>query len=178
MKKIMFLALSALLLAACEGPMGPPGPAGLPGAAGHDGHDGQDGRDGQNGKDGEGTHWIREEFVVQPGDWVLNGGVNDMESFYSCTFKWNELTQHIYENGAVVAYIENGAPDGPSLKNGMPYVWHRGKVIDGQTYEWTETYDFDFRPEWITFYCTYSDFETGELPDRTRTFHVVLLYDN
>jgi hypothetical protein len=178
MKKLILLALSALAMAACEGPMGPPGPQGLPGENGQNGRDGQDGRNGQDGRDGQGTHWIREKFTVNPGDWRLEGGANQLNSYFQCDFRWLDMTQQVYETSSVVAYIETGTSDGNKIKNGMPYVWHRGATVDGTEELWTETYDFDFVPGWISFYLTYSDFYTGNnRPTEPIVFHVVVIWD-
>jgi hypothetical protein len=178
MKKLILIIVAALAFAACEGPMGPPGPQGLPGAPGQNGHDGEDGRDGQNGRDGQGTHWIREKFTVNPGDWVLKGGADQLNSYYAADFRWLSMTQEVYQNASVVAYIETEMVGGNRVKNGMPYVWHRGTVIDGKDYMWTETYDFDFVPGWMTFYLTFSDFYTKDnRPTEPVTFHVVVIWD-
>ncbi len=172
-----------MMLAACEGPegpMGPAGPQGAPGQNGQNGADGRDGDDGRNGLDGSGTHWFKTDpITIRPRDWSVDGGVGNLNSFYYYKVRVPELTRHIYENGSVIAYVENLE----GKKNGMPFVFHRGTVLDnGQEYTWTETYDFDFSADswtgWITFYLTYSDFNTNIDPDEDKTFYVVAFWEN
>jgi hypothetical protein len=174
MKKLLFILASTLILAACEGPMGPPGPQGLPGAPGQNGQDGRDGQNGYNGKDGEGTNWTRRKITINPDSWtVMNGNPGDLNTFFFASVPWNELTQYIYDNGSVVAYIENY--DG--VKNGMPFVLHRGEKDDnGNDILWTETYDFDFSPGELGFYLTYSDFSTRIRPDKPVDFYIIMFW--
>jgi hypothetical protein len=180
MKKRILIIVAALAFAACEGPMGPPGPQGLPGAAGHDGHDGEDGRDGQNGRDGQGTYWTREPFTIYPDEWkVAEGKPGDLNTYFRQTFKWNKLTDAVCQNGLVMAYIETVDQNGLRQNIGMPFVLHRGDVDEktGKDILWTETFDFDFRPEFITFNLTYSDFNTTIRPEGPVTFHVLILQE-
>jgi hypothetical protein len=175
MKNLFIIALSALIFAACEGPMGPPGPQGLPGAPGQNGQDGRNGQNGTNGRDGDGTNWIRTTVTINPGDWqVMNGAPGDLGTYFFATVRWNELTKWVYDTGSVVAYIENIE----GVKNGMPFVWHRGiKADDGITdITWTETYDFDFAPGELGFYLTYSDFSTRIRPDKPIVFYILAVW--
>ncbi len=180
MKKLIFLfAAATLALTSCEGPMGPPGPQGMPGQNGQDGQDGRDGQNGQNGRDGEGTNWFKTNpITIRTRDWQLDGNAGDLNSYYYCKVRVPQLTQHIYNTGSVVAYIEN--LDGK--KNGMPFVYHRGDVgKNGEDILWTETYDFDFYVEdstggWVTFYLTYSDFNTQVNPEEDKTFYIVAFW--
>ena len=161
------------MLTACEGPEGPMGPAGPQGIPGQNGRNGQDGKDG---RDGSGTKWFSIPITVQSSEWGLtNGNAEDLNSYWFAAKPLPELTKHIYDNGSVIAYIEN--IDG--IKNGMPFVWHKGEVQNGKLFLWTETYDYDFTVGStggeIGFYVTYSDFSTNIRPE-TKTFHVVLLW--
>lgn len=171
----MFIAATALILAACEGPMGPIGPMGPQGAPGQNGYNGQDGRDGRDGHDGEGTKWFRQKFTVYPEEWgVDNGAPGQLNTFFFALKELPELTREVYDNGSVIAYIENAE----GIKNGMPFVWPRGEVTDGgkNDYLWTEIYDFDFAVGEVGFYLRYSDFETGVRPLDPITFYVVLIW--
>ncbi len=83
----------------------------------------------------------------------------------------DRLTQYVYNYGSGIAYIQtdNG------VKNGMPFVLHKGEASADREFLWTQTYDFDFTPGEIGFYVTYSDFSTAIRPG-AETFHVVLFW--
>ena len=176
MKKIIILfAAATLALSSCEGPMGPPGPPGVPGQNGQDGQDGRDGRDGQRGEDGAGLHWFKSNpIVINSNQWELtNGAPGELNSFYSVRVRSTWLTREIFDNATIVAYVENGE----GKKHAMPFVWHRGDFDDnGNKIEWTETFEFEFEQEWMTFYIRYSDFATEVRPG-TETFHVIALWE-
>lgn len=161
MKKVLILFVLAVSFMACEGPTGPMGPTGL------------DGRDGKDGKDGQGTSWLTKTFIIQPNEWELVGNPNDLNSYFVVDKKLPELTRTIFNERAVIAYIQTG--DG--VKNGMPYVLHLGEAgNEGKEFLWTQTYDFDYSEGWVGFYLTYSDFNTQIEPIGPTTFHVVLMW--
>ncbi len=162
MKKLLFSIAAACLFIACEGPVGPMGPQG---------QDGRDGRDGQNGRDGQGTNWYTTSITIDADEWRLSGNTGELNSCFYANVELDQLTENVYRNGSVIAYIQTG--DG--VKNGMPFVQHRGAVEDGKEFLWTQTYDFDFIPGEIGFYVTYSDFKT-EIRPGTETFHVILFW--
>ncbi len=176
MKKLFFIAAAALMFASCEGPMGPIGPQGPQGVPGQNGQDGQDGRNGQNGRDGqdgEGTKWFTTSFTVNPNEWERVGEPGSVDSFFVAYRSLPELNKYVYDKGSVITYIENGE----GIKNGMPFVLHLGyEENNGGKYLWTETYDFDFTVGEVAFYLTYSDFSTNFEPDKSKTFHVVLIW--
>lgn len=176
MKKIVFFLMLAVALASCkgdEGPMGPSGNNGQNGKDGQNGQNGQDGKDGENGKDGiGGTNWYAQTFTIKSSDWVLEGGKNDPDSRYVAKKSIKELTQWVYDEGAVVSYI---AFD--KKRFGLPFVELRAVATDdGGLYEWTETTDAQIEVGAITFFVTYSDFLTEVSHPGDRTFHVVLMW--
>ncbi len=174
MKKLLFIAAAVFTLAACEGPMGPMGPQGVPG---QNGQDGRDGRDGQNGQTSDGTNWHKATFTISRDEWIRDGGERAMNSYFFVYRDLSALTSYVYDNGSVIAYIENTYADGTKIKSGLPFVRHKGMVLDnGADYLWTETYDFDFAVGNVGFYLTYSDFETGTPPPDYVTFHVILFW--
>ncbi len=153
MKKVLSVLLAAMLFVACEGPEGPMG------------------AQGPKGEPGEGTNWDITSFTINENEWELIGEPNELNSFYMVDKPLKELTEWIYKNGTVVAYIETEK----GVKNGLPYVLHLGEKDNfGESY-WTETYNFDFYPGGVGFYVSYSDFKTSMYP-RTETFHVVIMW--
>ncbi len=157
MRKIVFILLSAIALISCEGPMGP---------AGQDGRDGIDGKDGQDG-----MKWYTTSFTINKSNWKLSGQAGDLNTYFYADKDIPELTEYVFEEGTVLGYIQTGI----DVKNGMPFVLHMGDEQNGQEFLWTQTYDFDFSPEMVRFYITYSDFSTQILPD-SETFHIVLMW--
>lgn len=159
MRKIAFLLMTIAVfgLTACSG------------------KDGRDGRDGVDGEDGSGAYWFTKTVTINEADWVLEGTEpNSYDSRYSAKVAIPELSQWVYDKGAVLAYISY---DG-NRKIGLPSVEHFGEADeDGKDYLYTTTTDFIFNKGEVTFYVTYSDFMTGFVSPETTTFHVVLLWD-
>lgn len=168
MKKVLLLLVVAIAFVACEGPEGPMGSPGM------NGQDGKDGQNGQNGKDGNnGTSWVTKTFTIQPDEWELIGNPGELNSYFFVDKSLSELSKSIYEDGAVIAYIQTA----DEVKNGMPYVLHKGgHDADGKEIVWTQTYDFDYYPGGVGFYLTYSDFNTQLKPIEPETFHIVLMW--
>jgi hypothetical protein len=155
MKKLLLIVVLASLFTACEGPEGPMGPMGPAG---------QDGRST--------TNWYSTSITVNADEWILKGEPDGLNSYFCAYKKVSRLTDYIYRNGSVIAYIQTDE----GVKNGMPFVLHQGEVIDDKELLWTQTYDFDFTTGEIGFYVTYSDFSTNIRPG-TETFHIVLFWE-
>lgn len=155
MKKLLFL-FTVVFFVACEGPEGPMGPQGRPGEAGVPGY---------------GSSWFTKSFTINSDEWKLVGKPGELHSYYIADKAFTELTESVYRDGTVVAYLETEK----GIKNGLPYVLHTGdKDAEGKSL-WTQTYSFDFYPGGIGFYVAYSDFST-EFRPQTETFHVVLMW--
>lgn len=124
---------------------------------------------GEDGKDGIGAEIITKKITINKSQWKLAGKPSDLGSYYFATVKVTELTPFVLNYGIKLAYIE------PSNKVqvGLPYVLHKGEVISGKEYLWTQTYDCEYEDGYVTFILTYSDFITSEVPD-TETFHLML----
>lgn len=156
MKKILLLILTVLFVAvttSCEGPTGPMGPQGDP------------------GDDGYGTSWFTQSYKIKKSAWKLVGNKGELNSFYYTSIPVSDLTQTIYQDGTVLAYIETES----GVKNSLPYVSHRGGKDSLGEFLWTQTYDFDFSVGYITVYLTYSDFNTQVSPD-AETIHLVMMW--
>ncbi|MBB4035827.1 hypothetical protein GGR21_001722 [Dysgonomonas hofstadii] len=156
MKKMMLILFVAIAAMACEGPMGPEGPLGPT---------------GQKGEPGYGNSWYTTSFTINSDEWELIGTPGGLNSYFFVDKSLTELTNTIYKEGTVVAYMETSK----GVKNGLPYVLHKGDEDELGEFLWTQTYDFDFYPGGVGFYVTYSDFSTKIRPD-TETFHIVLMW--
>lgn len=167
MKKVLFLFITVVFFA-CEGPMGPMGPQGPSGPIGPVGPTGPIGPEGEPGY---GTNWFVTSFTIEEHEWRLVGNPNELNSFFTVNKSLPELTRLVYKDGTVVAYIETDK----GVKNGLPFVLHRGAEDNQGEFLWTQTYDFDFYEGGVGFYVTYSDFTTTIRPDK-ETFHIVLMW--
>lgn len=152
----LFILLLAISFIACEGPMGP---------------EGLTGPQGPKGEPGYGNNWHVTSFTVAKSEWKLVGNPGELNSYFYVDKPLKELTQTVYNEGSIISYIETDK----GVKNGMPYVLHLGEAEGSKEFLWTQTYDFDFYKGGITFYVTYSDFNTQIRPD-IETFHVVLMW--
>lgn len=152
MKKLLFLFLS-LLLISCEGDIGPAGPM------------------GPQGEPGQNTDWCVKSFTIDRSEWRLAGNPGALNSYFYVDKNIKELTKFVFNEGSVIAYFESNT----GIKNGMPYVLHKGDKDSKGEFLWTQTYDFDFYVGGVRFYLTYSDFNTQITPD-TETFHIVLMW--
>jgi len=168
MKKVLLALFVAMAAMACEGPMGPEGPMGQ---MGKNGINGQDGKDGKDGEDGYGANWYVTSFTIESDEWELVGKPGELNSYFFVDKPLKELTSFVYKEGTVVSYIETSK----GVKNGLPYVLHKGDKDELGEFLWTQTYDFDFYPGGVGFYVTYSDFSTKFRPD-SETFHIVLMW--
>lgn len=140
MKKLFFLLVVTFAFIACEGPIGPQGPQGY------------------------GTNWNVQKYVVSANHWQ----VRDDEGFINI-FDVRDLTDYIYTDGKVTAYLVQYPGTKDEVQTPLPYTMHH----QDNTGYWTETYSFDYAPGSIAFYVTYSDFPQGTRPG-SATFRVVM----
>jgi hypothetical protein len=103
---------------------------------------------------------------VNSSDWVENTDNAGLNRFYSYHFPVNEINSNIYNNGAVVGYIEL---DG--RQQTLPYVRHYENSNGSM---WTRTVDFDYLKGGINIYVTNSDFMSD--PPETMNFRIVLMW--
>ena len=145
MKRVFYLLFVVIFAVSCEGPMGPPGPAG-----------------------NDGADWDFETFTINQWDIDTQNGL-----FYA-EFTVPKLTQRIYNDGVVVAYIETGS-GANKIKTPLPYTIQN---IDNTGYEWTEVLDFSYALRKITFFINPSDFDTsaGISLNTPTKIHVIFLY--
>lgn len=133
------------------------------------------GEDGMDGLDGLGVGLLTKNVRVDADEWILSGEPYEIGSYYYATVAVPELTYDVLNKGLKLAYIKPAT----GIQVGLPYVLHKGEVIGGKEYFWTQTYDCEYEVGYVTFILTYSDFDTWKAPDR-ESFSVVfsLEYDN
>jgi len=105
-------------------------------------------------------------LVAKSTDWESNADTNNLNMYYTVHFNMPEITQGVFNNGVVNAYI---MLDNPTAQETLPYVRHfqnsAGKL-------WTQTIDFDYSPGGINVYVTNSSFAVD--PPAAMNFRVVV----
>jgi len=105
-------------------------------------------------------------YSVFKRDWKV--GNDDSGDYLYYEFRETNLTQYIYENGAMQAFLvmENG--------NLTPLPFNDYWIdVD---YMWTEQVTCEFRPGYVTFILKYSDHASEILPYYDYTFRVRFLW--
>ncbi|MDR2121250.1 MAG: hypothetical protein LBP64_10335 [Tannerella sp.] len=148
-KNLFLMCVSALLLLSCEGPMGP------------------------EGKPGEGMNWKIITYTVRESDWRLEGGRDNLNSYYIYEFDEKLLTDFIYTSGVVSGYRVLNPGQNSEVLTPLPHIVPLGDRDAGGEFLWQEYYTFDYMPGSIAFYAYYSDFSTGVRPP-TCEFRIVL----
>jgi len=137
MKKLFLLILPLLFLASCDGTMSYP------------------------------EDLTTKQIVnlkVNSTNWILK--TDGVTKYYSAYVKVDALTDRVYTNGGVVAYIDYN-----DYQQVLPMVRHYG---DTKGNLWTKTIDYEVEKGGITFYVTNSDFVT-DAPE-TMYFKVILFW--
>lgn len=114
---------------------------------------------------------IIEDFIVYddpyPDGWGFQDG-NAPHFYYN--FNFDKLTDHIYDNGTIVVYYDDGQTQHP-----LPYVRTYEQAVGGYIRTWTQTIDYEFRRGGISFYVTNSDFIYNSNPGRMK-FRMVVIW--
>jgi len=115
--------------------------------------------------------WMIKDFEVRESHWLHADDNDGLNGHFFFSFNVPGMSQHIYNDGVIVAYLETEDYQQP-----LPVVRHNEAwdyEYDAQI-TWTRTIDYDFTSSAITFYVTNSDF-FYERPETMR-FRVVSLY--
>lgn len=112
----------------------------------------------------KGSDWVWYESAVE--------GEREGEGYYHASVDLPELTEYIFDEGAVIAYhkFDNNS------KTALPFVKTR-EGTNGLTY--TETYSCDFvlgNPSQATFYLEASDLGRYDNNPLSALFQVILIY--
>jgi hypothetical protein len=94
MKKLLFFAPALFLIASCTGPMGPSGPRGPQGPAGN-------------------ANVFAFNYFVNPNNWIENGTLGTENYGFYAPFDLPELDEFLFEEGAVLVYMFDGAAQLP-----------------------------------------------------------------
>lgn len=157
MKKIAFYLFLIIGLISCKG---------------EDGRDGLNGIDGKDGKDGTGLNVFIKKLTVLDTDWKLNGQNEEFgHTYYATTISVPELTIEVMEYGDKEMYFE--IAEGVHIK--IPYVLHKGSIINGKEQLWTQTFDCEYEQGYVRLIVTYSDFD-GERKPNTEFYHLRLAW--
>ena len=143
MKKILFITASLVLLffTSCEGPMGPQGPQGRPG---------QDGLNGENGI----ANRVILDYSIQSHHWERVEDNNKQFLYYQVLINESELDEYVYNNAAIVAYLEYWEND-YTIQKALPTITNHE---DNDGIFWFQTIDFDYGVNSIAFRVSNSDF--------------------
>ncbi|MCQ2143532.1 MAG: collagen-like protein [Bacteroidales bacterium] len=163
--KFIMALIALATFAACEGDPGPVGPMGPRGP------------EGPAGPAGEGANWEVIEFDVPADAWNYNQEMGDIEHGYlSTTLDCPEITEKIYKEGLVLAYVM-----APSFQAPLPYsrfYYEPVETEDGGTDNilWTCVIDFEFRVGAVDVYLTNSDFFLADEDIADYKFRVVVMW--
>ena len=161
MKRLLGCVLIVMIgLTACEGPMGPAG------------------RDGRDGIDGEVTYWKIKDFTITRNSWLRKGNPNEIGSFFYFVANVDELTQAIYEDGAIICYFRYRDEFGDDVQTPLPYTYYDIMVDEwGEEFPYSVQYSYDVMPGSIAFKVVFSDFYTAEnAPPASCNFRLHLIY--
>lgn len=157
MKKLLSLLLLTALFISCRGPMGPSGPM------------------GPEGPQGQGTDWKVVWVTVNKADWQLIGQPGALGSYYRCVVAAPEITDFVYEQGAVIGYMVMNYGQTDEVQTPLNIGLPRGETGTNGEALWTDFYSFDFTPGSIAFYYEPSDFATQIVPE-IADFRIVVMW--
>lgn len=117
------------------------------------------------------TSWEIINYNIKQSDWKWN----EESSQYEVVAELPELTEFIYENGAIIGYVFLGQQGKDEVQKLLPYI--NTYTDDGQTF--TETISFDVQlddPSTVAFFIKSSDlFKDPEAP-QNYNFRIVLIW--
>ena len=106
------------------------------------------------------------DYTVRANDWKI--GNDDSGDYFYYEFRESNLTQYIYDKGAMQAFLMVGSGNLTPL----PFndYWKE------DTYMWTEQVTCEFRPGYVTFILKYSDHAVNVSPYYDYTFRVRFMW--
>ena len=107
-----------------------------------------------------------QSYTVRQRAWSI--GTDDSGDYFYCEFNEPNLTQDIYENGIMQAFLLMN--EGNLTPLPFNDYWVNGD------YRWTEQVTCEFQPGLITFILKYSDHAINESPYYDYTFRVRFLW--
>lgn len=129
-----------------------------------------------NNQNLEFTQWKIVNITVDKNDWQWN----DEAGQYEAVANIPELTQFIYENGAVLGYVFIGEQGKDEVQKLLPYVNTYSAEDDmGNWLTFTETISCDFQlgsPSSVGFFIKASDLVNDPSAPQTYHFRIVLVW--
>lgn len=130
----------------------------------------------QNNEKLEFTQWKIVNISAKKADWVWNEDIGRYEAIYDLP----ELTEFIYENGAVLGYVFIGTQGVDEVQKLLQYG-HTYSATDGggNTITYTETISFDFQygsPSTIAFFIQASDLFRADDYLADYNFRIMLIW--
>lgn len=130
----------------------------------------------QNNEKLEFTRWEIVNINVKKADWVWNEQVGRYEAVYDLP----ELTEFIYENGAVFGYVFIGTQGVDEVQTLLPFVHtYSENSDDGNTITYTETISCDFQygnPSTVAFFIQASNLFRVDDYLADYNFRIVLIW--
>ena len=122
------------------------------------------------------TQWKIVNITVKKADWKWDSNLERYDAVYNLP----ELTQFIYESGAVLGYVFIGQQDKNEVQKTLPFIHtYYDKDDDGNDFLYTETISFDFQygsPSTVAFYIQGSDLGKDDFNLADYNFRLVLIY--
>lgn len=121
------------------------------------------------------TQWEIVNITVDANNWKWNGDFGQWEAFAELP----ELTEFIYESGAMISYVFIGQQGVDEVQKLLPYI-NTYSVIEGSdTYTFTETISADFQygnPSTVAFFIKDSDLANDPNAPQNYNFRIVLIW--
>lgn len=129
----------------------------------------------QNNNNLELTQWNIVNITVNANDWEWNDNTSQWEAFYNLP----ELTEFIYENGAIISYVFIGQQGEDEVQKLLPYINTYSFTDQQGTSTFTETISADFQygnPSTVGFFIKDSDLAKDPEAQQTYNFRIVLFW--
>ena len=130
----------------------------------------------QNNNNLEITQWEIVNITVSSEDWQWNDAAAQWEAIYDLP----ELTDFIYENGALISYVFLGEQGVDEVQKLLPYVdtYYAGNDDNGSPIYFTETISADYQfgnPSSVAFFIKDSSLAMDEGAAQNYNFRIVLI---
>lgn len=129
----------------------------------------------QNNNNLEFTQWKIVNITVNADDWEWNNNSAQWEAVYNLS----ELTEFIYEYGAMISYVFIGQQGVNEVQKLLPYINTYSVMEGADTFTFTETISADFQqgnPSTVAFFIKDSDLAQDPDAPQNYNFRIVLIW--